>query len=431
MDLIHQWFQNNLDIVFFVYGFAFVTMGITVLVQPKQESEFKIAGILWLLALFGITHGINELLDMWAIIKGRYPALDLVRWFMLVISYIFLFEFGRQFIRIAIQESPVLQKKITGLLVWWLLPVIGLFILISGFMSVDFWKTGSIWTRYLLGFPGGLLIGFGFYSYYNLKKEILEPLKVRKYFLFGGLSFLIYGILGGAVVPKGNFFPSSWLNTDSFFLTVKIPVQVFRAICAIIAAWAALGILKIFNWEVMNKLQEAHLILKQQLKKSEERYMEIAETSSDIIHSIDTDGFIICTNRQGYEHLGYLQKELIGRHLKEICTSETWKEIENGLEKLKREGSLFVDKGKMIKKDGEKLDVAVYSFAMYDSKKDFLGARLTIRDFTEKERLEEELKERIKELEQFYDMAIGRELKMKELREEIERLKQELKEYKA
>jgi len=44
---------------------------------------------------------------------------------------------------------------------------------------------------------------------------------------------------------------------------------------------------------------------------------------------------------------------------------------------------------------------------------------------------EEELKKRVQELEKFYDMAVGRELKMIELKEEIERLKEELKKYKG
>ena len=37
----------------------------------------------------------------------------------------------------------------------------------------------------------------------------------------------------------------------------------------------------------------------------------------------------------------------------------------------------------------------------------------------------DELKNRVKELEEFYDMAVGRELKMKELKEEIERFRDE------
>jgi len=39
MDLMCRWFQSNLDIVFFIYGLAFVGMGIAIWVQPKKESN--------------------------------------------------------------------------------------------------------------------------------------------------------------------------------------------------------------------------------------------------------------------------------------------------------------------------------------------------------------------------------------------------------
>jgi PAS domain S-box-containing protein len=51
-------------------------------------------------------------------------------------------------------------------------------------------------------------------------------------------------------------------------------------------------------------------------------------------------------------------------------------------------------------------------------------------NITEKKRAEEEIKKRIEELEDFYEMAIGRELRMKELKDEIEELKEELSKYK-
>ena len=156
--MLYEFFQNNLEIVFFVYGFAFMVMGIAILIRPREASEFKISNILWLLGFFGVCHGINELVDMWAIIKGRNHALDLIRWFILVGSYVFLFEFGRQLVR------QTRSKGLYRLLAWWLTPLIGTFILASGFMSHDFWKVGSIWTRYLMGLPGGLLVGFGFYN---------------------------------------------------------------------------------------------------------------------------------------------------------------------------------------------------------------------------------------------------------------------------
>lgn len=44
----------------------------------------------------------------------------------------------------------------------------------------------------------------------------------------------------------------------------------------------------------------------------------------------------------------------------------------------------------------------------------------------QREKMEEELKDRVQELQKFYDMAVGRELKMKELKKEIEKLKEKL-----
>jgi len=252
LDLIYQWFQRNLDIVFFIYGLAFVAMGIAIWIQPKKKSRFKLANILWLLVGFGLIHGTNEFLDMWVIIKSRSPVLDIVRSFILIVSYLFLFEFGRQFFRICEQKY---LEKITKLFGWWLTLIIGLTVFIFGALSADFWKIGSIWARYLFGFPGGLLISFGLVSYYKYEEKKLEPIKVKKYFFCASLFFLIYGILGGLIVPKADFFPSDWINVDSFFLAVRIPVQVFRAICAIIIAWAICGILRIFNWETVEEIQ--------------------------------------------------------------------------------------------------------------------------------------------------------------------------------
>ncbi|GBE41646.1 MAG TPA: PAS domain S-box protein [Nitrospirae bacterium] len=425
MDFITQWFQGNLDIVFFIYGLAFIVMGIVILVHPKGDSEFTIANTLWLLACFGLTHGSNELLDMWSIIKGRSDLLDVVRWFALITSYVFLFEFGRRLFRLSISSSSGWQTKLSGLLVWWLLPLLGIFILIPAAISNDFWKIGSINTRYFLGLIGGLLIGSGFSLYYSANRKILEPLNVRKYFLIGSMAFIIYGILGGLVVPKADFFPSNWLNTNSFFSTVKIPVQVFRAICAIAATWAVAGMLKIFNWEIRTKLEDAQKELKQQLRESERKFMEVVESSSDMIHSIDTDCIIIYSNKKGHELLGFSREEIIGKHFSDIYRLEGWEDTEVIMKKLIHEGSMIIDNAKAIRKNKHKIDIVLYLMAMYDYNGEFLGARLRVRDVSERANLENELKARVEELEEFYDMAIGRELKMAELKEIILDLKKE------
>ena len=51
-------------------------------------------------------------------------------------------------------------------------------------------------------------------------------------------------------------------------------------------------------------------------------------------------------------------------------------------------------------------------------------------DITERKKNEEKLKNKVKELEKFYQMTVGREMKMTKLKEEIEQLKSELSKYK-
>lgn len=283
-----EFFIKNLDVVFFIYGLAFFIMGIAIFIQPKKESQFRLAGILWLLAAFGFTHGANEFLDMWAIIKGRDFSLDTLRILVLTVSYLFLFEFGRRLLCMVKPISSLSRSKFTKLFFWWLTLFIGLIIIISIFISPDYWRNSTIITRYLLGFPGGLSIGIGFLLYYKYNKDKLGPLKTKKYFYIVAISFIAYGVLGGLVVPKGNFFPANWLNTDSFLSVAKLPVQILRALFAIIATWGVCGLLRIFSWEKEYKIQQ-EITERQHLKLISDGLRRVVSISDELISSPDVD----------------------------------------------------------------------------------------------------------------------------------------------
>jgi ribosomal protein L29 len=66
----------------------------------------------------------------------------------------------------------------------------------------------------------------------------------------------------------------------------------------------------------------------------------------------------------------------------------------------------------------------------FDNNNNLIGLIHVVRDITERKTMEQELKKRIEELEKFYGIAVGRELKMKDLKKEIARLKTELLLYK-
>ena len=58
--------------VYFIYGLAFFILGIAIAIYPKQHSKFLLAENVWLIAVFGILHGLNEWVDMFIMIQKPF-----------------------------------------------------------------------------------------------------------------------------------------------------------------------------------------------------------------------------------------------------------------------------------------------------------------------------------------------------------------------
>lgn len=329
------WFNHNLDIVFFIYGLAFVSMGISIAIQPKEGSEFRLGSILWLLAGFGIIHGLNEWLDMWAIIKGRGRMFDIIRWLCLVISYWFIFELGRRLLRIHTGGIQGWRRSVSRYFVWHLSPVIGLVIFIAAIMSHDFWKTGTILTRYMFGFPGALLTGICLLPYYRREREKLDLLNVRNNFIGLSISFIAYGLLGGLIVPMGDFFPANVLNTGIFFSTMGVPVQTFRAVIAIYAAYNTVRILRIFNYEMTSKLHSAIEELNSARKQLE---LKVRERTEELHNSNE----LLAEQVRFIAHMAY-HDNLTGLPNKRMLTDRFDQVVPRMKRKKLRAAVLFID----------------------------------------------------------------------------------------
>jgi PAS domain S-box-containing protein len=268
MDLIHQWFQSNLDIVFFLYGLSFLITGVAILAQPRKESEFRLARILWLFVVYALIHAPGDFLDMWAVGKGRSETIYRFGQILTYISYPFLFEFGRRLV------------GLTGKVVaWWISPIIIVGIAIAAVFSVDPWATAHVLVGYFIRLPGGVMASLGFFWYYNSQKKTLESLSIKRYFYGAGISLLAWTFFCGLVRERSDFFPASWLNTETFSQTVKIPAYLFRSLCALVVAWTVPGILHIFNWETLSTVRGARAGLERQsaelVKANEQLQREI------------------------------------------------------------------------------------------------------------------------------------------------------------
>ena len=76
-----------------------------------------------------------------------------------------------------------------------------------------------------------------------------------------------------------------------------------------------------------------------------------------------------------------------------------------------------------LKKDGTRIDVSLTISPIKDSDGHVIGASTIARDITEHKALQDELRRKMAELEGFNKVAVGRELKMIELKREIAQLK--------
>lgn len=273
---IRELLKNNLDVIFFFYGLAFVVLGISIFIQLRvtKKSKFKLLNILPLLAWFGLTHGLNEFVDMFEIIKGELLLFKVIGPIFLFVSYLFIFLFGYELMSIS-------TKKLRY---WFFSLIMVLFLGLPLMVGVADFMNWKISARYFLGFPGAILSSVGLVLYCKSEQKKLEQVQARRYFLSAAIFFGAYGILGGLIVPKAGFFPASMFNNDSFIAFAGVPVQFFRAICAIGIAWSMWHIINIFNVEelivkesLIDKLKQSKVELQKKVKEKTAELSRINE----------------------------------------------------------------------------------------------------------------------------------------------------------
>ena len=171
------------------------------------------------------------------------------------------------------------------------------------------------------------------------------------------------------------------------------------------------------------------------LQESEKRYRDFIENADDIIQSVDRNGNFSYVNKKWRETLGYSREESKQLHFTDIIDKGYKTRAEIIFEKICN-GEIFEQlETVFITKDGQKINVEGNLNALFENGK-FIATRCIFRDITRRKKAEnalknseKELKERVKELEEFYDVAVGREIRMIELKKEIENLNQELGKY--
>lgn len=264
-----------MEIILFIYGLSFFVLGVLVLFVRTKESGVFLANKIWLLGLFALFHAFVEWIFLYMYIYPSFKEiLNPIKVLMLLISYLFLFEFSRVILRESFKKET---SKLHFLYTLYAAPIIytlslsSLMILILLNPTVD---DAVAAIRYTYGFFGSLFLGIGLYYYGEslAKSEYVDRLKI--YFKIPGIAFICYALLAGIAVSPTHYFPGNIINTDWFLELVGLPVQLFRALCALVITISSIKALQIFS-------DEANLKLTRSLK-------QIKRFSSDVSHELKT-----------------------------------------------------------------------------------------------------------------------------------------------
>ncbi len=222
-----------LTTIYFIYGLAFFSMGLLILMEVWRAPALAEARVLLPLAIFGFVHGIHEWVEMATLVQrsSNLPAfVGFARLVLLAGSFCSLIIFG-----LCAMRSPRGYSSRGAVLLGVGLASLNLFMILLASLTTRnepwHWLShADALSRYLLAVPGAALAALA------LLRQAKQALAARQRrlangFRVAGTSFAVYS-LAQLFVPQLEFFPANLLNSLAFLNLTGIPIQLVRAVAA-------------------------------------------------------------------------------------------------------------------------------------------------------------------------------------------------------
>jgi signal transduction histidine kinase len=229
-------FPVNIVFVFFVYGLAFFSMGLAILLEIGRAPLLAEARVLRPLAVFGILHGLHEWLEIFLVLTEWFGVSlpmygSWLRLGLLALSFVSLVAYGVQ-----VLYPP---KKLAAMDAWVGAGLLTLYVALIILMGVFSREDISSWliradilARYILAVPGAILATLALRSQ-SSQRRVDGQNTLAKSLQWASWGFACYGGTQIIVSPTG-FFPANLINTELFLNATGIPVQVIRALIAVL-----------------------------------------------------------------------------------------------------------------------------------------------------------------------------------------------------
>jgi signal transduction histidine kinase len=243
--------------IYFLYGLAFFSMGLLVILEGNRASDLRLRKALRPLAGFGIVQGIHEWVEMFDQIEkliGQNTIIvpEFIRLALLAVSFISLIAFGTYLLAYTETAQRVIVLVPLGLEAIW---VFGLVTFRGSYPPDQIWDVADVWTRYILAMPGGLLSAIGLIAQQRAFRRS-GLIRFGQDALWAAVAFAWYGLAGQVFVKTTALPPSNIINQELFTEIFGFPIQLFRAAMAVAAAVFVTRFLRAFQVEAEQKIKE-------------------------------------------------------------------------------------------------------------------------------------------------------------------------------
>jgi signal transduction histidine kinase len=255
--------------VYFIYGLAFFSMGLLVIVEGGRASDVRLRRALPPLAGFGLVHAAHEWMEMYVLMGHPISPWEIsIMWGIqlatLAFSFISLAAFGS----FLLADNEITRRLFLlipiGLQAVW---VFGLYHFRGQYTGQGLWDVADTWTRYTLAIPSSLLTAIGLIVQQRAFRRS-GLIRFGQDALWAAITFGWYGLFGQFFARATPLFPSNFINQQTFFDVFGFPVQMFRAAMAVAAALFVIRFLRAFQVETERKIAELQAA---QLEESRQR----------------------------------------------------------------------------------------------------------------------------------------------------------------
>jgi len=266
----------NFVLVYFIYGLAFFSMGLAMMMEAWRSPLLAEARVLWPLAIFGLVHGFHEWLEIALIVRNWFgfnnPTFTpILRLALLVFSFASLALYGMQVLHP--NGRPLGLSNISIIL--GLLGFYSILVLITTFSQPDpaaHWVDhADALARYILAVPAAGAAALALFR--QAGQTQLAKIRARsdlsRSLRLGGLGFAVYSLTQLLVTPA-NFYPANVLNSVAFLVWAGFPIQAVRACMAVLVTVGLMRATQVVDEDRTRQLvaaQEARLQALEQIQR--------------------------------------------------------------------------------------------------------------------------------------------------------------------